>query len=164
MSDEKIVGAQGATEDVTAGSSAPDAASHAAPRAHPLKMNAYYFGFTPTGVELVDRVLSAVAHAGKGYHHTEDWAENNTENWDCFRGHSYAEWIQRAAEDAAASQRELLEALKAVTEHMDRAGGDAHGMPECPWCKAGPEYDTTHAGDCDLLKARAAIAKAEGRS
>lgn len=67
-----------------------------------LRMNAYYFGFTATGVELVDRVLSAVAHAGKGYHHTESWTEP-TENYGPFRGgeYGYAGWIQRAAEDAA---------------------------------------------------------------
>ena len=77
-----------------------------------------------------------------------------------FQGGSHEEADANAHLIAAAP--ELLEALKAVTEHMDRAGGDAHGMPECPWCGSGP-YGDDHAGDCELMKAREAIAKAEGQ-
>jgi hypothetical protein len=58
---------------------------------------------------------------------------------------------------------ELLDALKALAEHMDRAGGDRDGMPECPWCKSGGPDGDEHAGNCELVAARAAIAKAEGR-
>lgn len=58
---------------------------------------------------------------------------------------------------------ELLAALKAVTEGMDRAGGDGYGMPECPWCRS-QSADNQHNADCELLKGRAAIAKAEGRA
>ncbi len=61
-----------------------------------------------------------------------------------------------------AAAPELYTALKVVTNHMDRAGGDRDGMPECPWCKSGPDGDG-HSGDCELLIARAALAKAEGR-
>lgn len=57
---------------------------------------------------------------------------------------------------------DLVAALKALSEHMDRAGGDAHGMPECPWCHADGNGDD-HRGDCELLTARAALAKAEGK-
>ena len=38
-----------------------------------LRMDAYYYSFEETGCIEVDRVLSAVACAGKAYHHTEDW-------------------------------------------------------------------------------------------
>ena len=40
-----------------------------------LRMNAYYYSFDETGVLAVDRVLSAVATAGKAYHHTDQWTE-----------------------------------------------------------------------------------------
>ena len=69
---------------------------------NPLRMDAYYFGFTPTGEELIDRILSAVASAGKAYHHTEDWTEAIDPYEDVFRGQTCAEWIQYAANDAAA--------------------------------------------------------------
>lgn len=44
--------------------------------AEKLEMSAYYYSFQPTGCEPVDKILSAVAMAGKGFHHTEHWAEN----------------------------------------------------------------------------------------
>lgn len=65
-----------------------------------------------------------------------------------------------AGASALAREQEMVEALRAITADMDRAGGDAHGMPECPWCKAGPHGDD-HRGDCELSKARAVLAKAE---
>lgn len=93
-----------------------------------LRMHAYYFGFTATGVELVDRILSAVAHAGKGYHNTSEWGEDNTESWGPFRGTSYAEWMQRAAEDAAAEMRRLgaeRELLRAALVKLVGVDGSA---------------------------------------
>ncbi len=41
-----------------------------------LRMNAYYYSFNKTGVREIDEILSAVAMAGKGYHHTEEWDDN----------------------------------------------------------------------------------------
>ena len=64
------------------------------------RMNAYYFGFTPTGIPAIDRILSAVACAGKGCHHTEDWGEFGG-GYDHLRGENYVEMIQNAADDAA---------------------------------------------------------------
>jgi hypothetical protein len=66
-------------------------------------------------------------------------------------------------DDCLDARRELLVALKAVTEHMDRAGGDGYGMPECPWCQSQRQDVEEHDADCALMVARAAIAKAEGR-
>lgn len=34
-------------------------------------------------------------------------------------------------------------------------------VPECPWCKAGPDNDGTHAADCELVAAREAVAALE---
>lgn len=67
----------------------------------PLRMDAYYFGFTPTGVDAIDRILSAVAEAGKGYHHTESWGDDGLDDSGQFRGGNYVAWIQNAANDAA---------------------------------------------------------------
>lgn len=40
------------------------------------RMDAYYFGFEPTGVGAVDAILSAVAIAGRGAHNTADWYDD----------------------------------------------------------------------------------------
>lgn len=81
-----------------------------------MRMRAYYFGFSSTNVELIDRILSAVACGGKAYHHTEDWG-HDCEPWETFhRGNSVAEWIQRAAEDAAAD----LTAKEALLKDYER--------------------------------------------
>lgn len=139
MSDElkDDQGAQGATADASAGSIDREQRPHAAPT------------FTPGPWKLVGREVLGRAFNGawclicKVSGGTPQHADNNAR-------------LIAAAPD-------LYEALKAITAHMDRAGGDADGMPECPWCKAGPDGDD-HRGDCELLTARAAIAKAEGRS
>ena len=74
-------------------------------------MEAYYYSFESTGCEEIDRILSAVACAGKAFHHTDQW---NDEIWDgtpedrrpdpyepFLRGWTPIEWIQNAANDAA---------------------------------------------------------------
>ena len=38
-----------------------------------LSLNAYYYSFNETGVLPVDKILEAVAKAGKAYHHTDSW-------------------------------------------------------------------------------------------
>lgn len=65
------------------------------------RMDAYYYSFEPTGVEAIDRILSAVACAGKAFHHTEEWNEEATPR-EHLRGTTPKEWIQNAANDAAA--------------------------------------------------------------
>jgi len=67
-----------------------------------LRMNAYYYGFEETGVYEIDLILSAVASAGKGFHHTESWTEEiKLENYGPFRGENFQQAIQNAANDAA---------------------------------------------------------------
>jgi hypothetical protein len=75
-----------------------------------LRMDAYYYGFEKTGVEAIDRILSAVACAGKSYHGTEYW-NDESEAWPGHRGNSPVEWIQNAANDAAAAFIERTAAL-----------------------------------------------------
>ena len=68
------------------------------------RMDAYYFGFFGTGILAVDRILSAVACAGKAYHHTDSWM-NDCEPYPHLRGGSPVEWIRNAAHDLAALLR-----------------------------------------------------------
>lgn len=64
-----------------------------------LRMDAYYYGFTPTGMRCIDEILSAIACAGKAYHHTDRW--NDSDDGEP----SYAELIQEAANRAAEALR-----------------------------------------------------------
>ena len=57
---------------------------------------AYYYSFRATGCQEVDEILRLVAAAGKGFHHTESWNDNDY-------GPSYIERIQEAANKAAAA-------------------------------------------------------------
>lgn len=63
-----------------------------------LRMDAYYYGFDPTNNHHVDMILSAVASAGKAFHHTEAW--NNDCVWVPFKGDCPVLWIQNAANEA----------------------------------------------------------------
>ena len=65
----------------------------------------YYIHFEPTGVPEVDRVLSAVGLAGKMYHHTDMWAEDDADFGPIRKGESPVGFIQRAANDAARTLR-----------------------------------------------------------
>jgi hypothetical protein len=61
----------------------------------PLRNDGYYYSFVFTGVDAIDLILSAVAWAGKAYHHTEDWNEPDDD------GVSEVDRIQAAANAAA---------------------------------------------------------------
>ena len=67
------------------------------------RMEAYFYGFDPTGVEEIDRILSAVAWAGKAQHHTQNWVE------EAYSNGTPVEWIQKAANDAAQALRALAD-------------------------------------------------------
>lgn len=75
-------------------------------------MDAYYYSFKPTGNGAIDKILSAVACAGKACHHTEDWyAECGT-----YAGHTGScqiDWIQNAASEAAESFNALRQEVEA---------------------------------------------------
>lgn len=79
-----------------------------------LSMRAYYYGFDATGTKLVDRILSAVACAGKAFHHTESWDDECGAWGPVFRGNTPAEWIQNAANDAAAENARLAERVRVL--------------------------------------------------
>lgn len=96
-----------------------------------LRMNAYYYAFEPTGVVAVDRILSAVAAAGKAYHHTEDWCDPGK------NGLSNVDYIQQAAVDAAAAlttaradgRREGLEMAAKLADQWSEARLDEANAP-----------------------------------
>lgn len=73
--------------------------------AQPRRLDGYYIGFEPTGNHHIDKILGAVACAGKAYHHTDSW-NDETRPYDDHTGRDPNEWIQNAANEAA----------KAITE------------------------------------------------
>lgn len=70
------------------------------PKSTILRFDAYYYSFEPTGVEQIDRILSAVACAGKAFHHTADW-NDEADKRPGLDGTTPIEWIQNAANAAA---------------------------------------------------------------
>jgi hypothetical protein len=68
-----------------------------------LRLKAYYYAFDATGVPEIDLILSAVACAGKSFHHTGDW--NEKDSWPGHEGATPVDWIQNAANRAAAAMR-----------------------------------------------------------
>ena len=100
-------------------------------------MNAYYYSFGETGEVEIDRILSAVACAGKGCHHTEDWAE-----------FGYPESIMRWAVEAAAALRRA---------RRDTALADAARR----WVKAQTLFRTASQDDRDYAAKSAELIRAE---
>jgi hypothetical protein len=97
-----------------------------------LRMDAYYYSFTATRVPAIDLILSAVACAGKAYHHTDMWREEC--EWVPHTGNSPVEWIQNAANAAAESLR--------------RSGAQPGKLSEqdCPCAEFGTDGTTNHHG------------------
>ena len=72
------------------------------------RLDGYYIGFESTGNAAVDKILGAVACAGKAFHHTTDWTEDIEDYYyDDHTGGSAEAWIQNAAIEAAAHIAEL---------------------------------------------------------
>ncbi len=78
-------------------------------------LDAYYYGFDPTGCDLVDSVLEQVARAGKAFHSTDDWNEEDID------GLSPVDKMQAAANASAKTIMALIaevEKLRADTSSM----------------------------------------------
>ena len=88
-----------------------------APLPEDARMDAYYYGFERTGVGFIDAILSAVAIAGKGAHHTESWGADPWEGTPgYFRSHpglpdadNAVDLIQGAAQQAADAVLALIQ-------------------------------------------------------
>ncbi|MFU2648727.1 hypothetical protein ACM7OW_28860 [Pseudomonas aeruginosa] len=103
-------------------------------------LDAYYYGFDPTGCDLVDSVLEQVARAGKAFHSTDDWNEEDLD------GLSPVDKMQAAANASAktimaliaeverlrqfaAEAYQVLGALDAPENVLDNASDAANGVP-----------------------------------
>ena len=81
------------------------------------ELRAYYYSFTPTGQREVDLILYAVARAGKAFHHTSQWADDEMEGfYEHCEGDTCEQWIQNAANKAAAE----LATLRARVAELER--------------------------------------------
>lgn len=85
-----------------------------APLPDDARMEAYYYGFERTGVGFIDAILSAVATAGKGAHHTESWWTDD--EYGYYRGRpglpdadNAVDLIQKAAQQAADAVLALIQ-------------------------------------------------------
>lgn len=83
------------------------------------RLDAYYYSFSRTGNDAIDRILSAVACAGKGYHHTDGWSEEAPQR-EHLRGATYVEQIQNAAIDAAADLTHAQSVLQKRTTAIEQ--------------------------------------------
>lgn len=61
--------------------------------------SAYYYTLDKTGDPLIDKILEAVAYAGKAEHHTMYWNDENSDG-----NPSLVDRIQQAANQAAKSR------------------------------------------------------------
>lgn len=125
------------------------------------RMGAYYYSFERTGVGAVDAILSAMAVAGKGSHHTDGWTD--VAPYDYYKGRpglpdgeSAVDLIQQTANRSAEQVRELAARLEDARWRLHQAdwlvavsidghsdGGRAHGdeaQPPCPDCRALMEH------------------------
>lgn len=96
-----------------------------APLPSDARFSAYYFDFEPTGVGIVDAILSAVTVAGKGSHHTDGWMQEG-EYYTYPRpgivaGESAADMIQKNAERSAEVIRSLIAERDAALAVIDVA-------------------------------------------
>ena len=119
------------------------------PAAEPtLRLSAYYYTFEATGCLAVDKILSAVACAGKGFHHTADWQNTLAD------GTTFIEHIQEAADNAAAARdrlapvnERLVAALEDMITRFERCmvvGGTDAEFARCATAEARAVLDEAH--------------------
>lgn len=128
------------------------------------RMDAYYYSFRNTGLAVIDSILSAVATAGKAYHHTEEWGEAGT--WDDKPTHESR--IQSAADESATLVRELVAELKTTRAQLEtlRAGLTrvehfARIQALSERVRTGPAHSTYHCEERYWLDLLALIERAE---
>ena len=90
-----------------------------------MRMNAYYYSFDKTEVNKIDLILSAVAHAGKAFHHTDQWNEKIGYQIEDTTGSTPVEWIQNAANAAAKEFQRIPELEQRIRELEQQSQRDA---------------------------------------
>lgn len=101
-----------------------------APLPAEARMEAYYYAFDRTGIGVVDAILSAVAVAGKGAQHTEDWLDEDDfgyyHGWSGLPdGESAADLIQATADRSAYQVKVLINEVRRLRELLkERANND----------------------------------------
>jgi hypothetical protein len=118
-------------------------------------MEAYYYGFKATGVAQIDIVLSAVACAGKFYHHTQDWCEPINYCPEHFRGDDCEDRIQNAANDSAETVRALIAKAQEADKLREALEKAMIGME---WFNAEHPEDHSEADNEFLIEVRTALA------
>lgn len=108
------------------GSTAEQRSELFGPLPNEARFNAYYYSFEPTRVGPVDAVLSAVAWAGKGSHHTESWDADGAFGYyknlpGLVDGRSAIDLIQKNADQAADLVLALLEDVRVRDERIAAA-------------------------------------------
>lgn len=88
--------------------------SSASETGKPLRMNAYYYSFNETGSLEIDGILSAVAVAGKAFHHTQNWSDEDSNYGDG----SLIDLIQNKAIAAANQIASLTERVKELEDEI----------------------------------------------
>lgn len=80
-----------------------------------MKMDAYHYGFEPTGVQEIDFILCAVASAGKAFHNTSQWNDDVGEfRYNNVTGDTPVDWIQNAANHAASNLKDRSDGQETV--------------------------------------------------
>lgn len=99
------------------------------------RMDAYYYSFDRTGVGPVDAILSAVAVAGKGSHHTDGW--NDPSGYGYYKGRpglpdadSATELIQNTANRAA---DQIRAAMARPDAHARTEPTEEQVAVQCVW-------------------------------
>jgi len=111
------------------------------------RMAAYYYGFEATGVAAIDKILSAIACAGKCFHDTSQWVEAVGKSYEYHTGDCPVDWIQNAANQAAAM---LSAAPTPPSQSPVVRNGFVRANPDDPYTPAGAPYEAWNTPFYDL--------------
>lgn len=89
-----------------------------------MRMEAYYFRFEPTECYPVDKILSSVACAGKGFHNTSNWNDEIGKSKEFPDGYSYVDLIQQSAFEASILVKEMEQDFFFILESICRDRND----------------------------------------
>ncbi len=112
-------------------------------------MSAYYYSFERTGVEMIDRILAEVAHAGKAHHDTDRWDEHVLGHKD--DDITVVDRIQAAANLATDDVEHLCRML--TLPLIFHAGGRVSPEAHAEWKRLTGSDEMTTKVMCDAIRA-----------